>query len=187
MGVATLPPPTRLLSAEEFCEKHGSEFVELIDGIVVETPMPDFNHGTICSWIAYFLNEYVLKFRTGRVATNDSFVKTKSNPDRVRGGDICFLSFNRWPNGESLKGILPVVPEVVFEVRSPSDRDRNVTEKTMEYLQAGVDCVIVIDPDLKSASIHRKSKKPQSISASGTLSIPDLLPGFALSLASLFE
>ena len=187
MAMATLPPPTRFLSAEDFTKAHDGEYVELIDGIVVETPMPDFNHGTICSWIAYYLNQYILLRKNGRVATNDSFVKTKSNPDRVRGGDVCFLSYDRWPKGESLKGILPVVPEIIFEVRSPSDSWRSMTAKAVEYLNADVRVVVLIDPSDQSATIFRSDEKPQTIHADGAMTIPDLLPGFSLPLASLFE
>ena len=187
MASATFPQPTTLLTAEEFVEKHGGEYLELVDGIVVETAMPDFNHGVICNWIAFYLTQYCQTKSIGRVATNDSFVKTRSEPDRVRGGDVCFLSYDRWPKGESLKGLLPVVPEVVFEVRSPSDRNRAVTEKTDEYLRAGVDCVVVVDPDSKSAVVHRPTGVSRTVPAGSQLTILDLLPGFKLPLAPLFE
>ena len=66
--------------------------------------------------------------------------------DSVRGGDVVFYSYTRLPRGPIPEGYLEVVPELVFEVRSPSDRWAKITAKVGEYLDAGVLVACVLDP-----------------------------------------
>jgi len=48
--------------------------------------------------------------------------QTHSNPDTVRGADVNFYSYERLPKGKVPEGFLPVVPDLIVEVRSPSER-----------------------------------------------------------------
>jgi len=85
------------------------------------------------------------------------------------------------------EGLLDVVPELVFEVRSPSDLWTDMIAKMLEYLSAGVSVVVILDPKTKSASVFRPSDRQDVIEADGTLTVPDVLPGFAVPVRSLFE
>ena len=123
----------------------------------------------------------------GRVATNDSWIKTGSNPDTVRGADVCFFSYERLPRGAIPDGLLPVAPDLVVEVRSPTDRWNNIFIKVGEYLGAGVRVVVVLDPASASASVYRLEELQQIFHNSDPLTLPDVLPGFSVVVSRLFE
>ncbi len=93
----------------------------------------------------------------GRTFTNDSGILTKRDPDSVRGADVTYYSYGRVPKSESPIGYPNAVPEIVFEVVSPSNTRRQITVKTGEYLNADVNVVCVVDPPRETAvEIHDK-------------------------------
>src|SRR5262245_46508192 len=119
---------------------------ELVRGRVVEMSLPAPRHGYYCGNICRVVGNHVAAKGLGRVMTNDSGVITERDPDTVRGGDVVYYSYERLARGPLPEGYLNVAPELVFEVRSPSDRWTKITAKVGEYLEAGVLIVCVLDP-----------------------------------------
>lgn len=188
MSTATLPPPTPLMTAEEFLRRHGDERgVELVRGVVRRKAMPGARHGEVCHRIGGEFFVYLKAHPLGHVFTHDTFVRTEQSPVSFRGPDIQFIRYERTPKGTVPVGVPDVPPDLVIEVRSPSDTWKSMTRKALEYLDAEVKVVILIDPDDRTATTFRTDAKPQSIGADGTLTVPDLLPGFAVPMNTLFE
>src|ERR1700721_4172779 len=123
------------MTADEFAQRYAGPQAELIDGIPVELPMPQQQHGKICYRIAMAIGSFVDAKDLGHVTTNDSFVRvpTKDDAERVRGADVCYFSYDRLPKGEMAPGLLSVAPNLVVEVRSPSDAWSVVFTKVGEY------------------------------------------------------
>lgn len=190
------PPATpNLMTAEEFAVRYGGDSVELVRGEVRfkgqretgELQMPFVRHGFVCANLVGFLTEYLRTSQIGRVMCNDSFIRTTSNPESVRGADICFFSFERLPKGPIPDGILPIVPELVAEVKSPSDRWPLIVQKTAEYLDAGVTVVVVVDEATRTALVYRSDMIQTVFRPDQNLAIPDVLPGFSMPVGKLFE
>jgi Uma2 family endonuclease len=181
------PVPRPLLTAEEFARQYGGQRMELVKGVVKEVPVPFPKHGKICGTIAYFLNDVAIKHDCAHVMTNDSFVKTRSNPDTVRGADVSYYSYQRLPKGEVPDGLLPVAPDLVVEVRSESNNWSEVFTKVGEYLGAGVRAVIVLDAISLTASVYRLEEFQQIFHNGDELVVPEVLPGFGVAVRRLFE
>jgi Uma2 family endonuclease len=195
-AVLVSPPPVTtpaspaaipLLTAAEFVAKYENHRVELVKGIVKEMPMATVKHGKICTRLICFLNEYVEKADLGHVVSNDSFVWVRKNPDTVYGGDVCFFSYERLPRGEIPEGLLEAIPELVAEVRSPSNTWTEMILKVLDYLSAGVKVVIVLNPPTKSIAVYRPDNEGDIFRNEQALVIPDLLPGFAVPVQRFFE
>lgn len=188
-AIATPPPMRPVMTLDEFIERHGGDRVEFINGRVVELPMPTRTHGMIVNTTAFYLTQHVIANGLGRVAVNDSFVRvpTPDDPTRVRGADICYFSYTRLPRGVSLDARMDVSPELVVEVKSPTDLWTQVFAKVEEYLSNGVLAVILLDDDSRSASVCRPGPTQQDFQAVDTLTLPDILPGFAVPVARLFD
>lgn len=179
-------PIPRLMSAGEFAERHAGDHVELIDGVVVESPMPFSEHGVLCFQIAFALGNFVIPRDLGRILTNDSFVRTGTNPDRVRGADVAYYSYQRLPKGP-IPSIPEVPPELVVEVRSPSDSWNEVHAKIGEYLRDGVLTALVIDSGTRTIMVCKSLSESQSLGQDDALILPDILPGFTMPVARLFS
>ena len=180
-------PTAPLMSAAEFALRHCGDRVELVKGLVQELPVASQKHGRICLVTGRLMDEHAEKNDLGRITTNDSFVQTKSDPDTTRGADISFYSFERLPKGKIPEGILPMSPDLIVEVRSPSERWNAVFAKVVEYLNAGVRAVIVLDEPTGTASVYRPDELQQIFHNGDALIVPDVLPGFSVPVKRLFE
>ena len=176
-----------LHTAEEFLELVDVEGpVELVRGEIVEMPQPKPRHGQVCFKMAMVLGSYAVE-QYGHVLTNDVCVPTKRNPDTVRGADICFVSYAKVPKGPIADGFLPTPPDLVVEVPSPSDRWKDILEKVVEYLNAGVTVVCVLDPTTETARIYRSDRDEEQLKNGDLVRFDDVLRGFSVSLKQLFE
>jgi hypothetical protein len=80
-----------------------------------------------------------------------------------------------------------VVPELVFEVRSPTDRWGQVTVKVGENFAAGVQIFCVLDPQVEALSVYPADELPRVLTADDELTLPNLLgPGFRLPVRRCF-
>lgn len=188
-AIATPPPQQPVMTLDEFCEKHSGDRVEFINGQVVELPMPQGKHGKISYRVTKALGDFVDANDLGHIAINDSFVRVSApgDPTRVRGVDVSYYSYARIPKGPFPEGLLDVSPELIFEVMSPSDLWTEVFAKVEEYLASGVLAVVVLNTDKRTATVCRPGPTQQDFFAADTLTLPDVLPGFAVPVARLFD
>jgi Uma2 family endonuclease len=179
---------TSLLTAEQFrLLPDGGVPRELVRGRVIEMSLPSPRHGYYCDNVAGILREHIKSRKLGRVVTNDAAVITERDPDTVRGGDVAYFSFLRLPPGPMPEGYLEVVPEIVFEVRSPSDSWTKINGKANEYLLAGVLVVCVLDPKKEAVTVYRDDESPAALKREEDLAFPDLLPEFRVKVGEFFD
>ena len=105
----------------------------------------------------------------------------------MRGADICYFSYERLPRGEMPDGLLSVSPDLIIEVRSPSQGWDEMLTKVAEYLSVDVRAVIVLDMNVRSAAIYRKDEFQQVFDNGDDLTLPDILPGFSVPVRKFFE
>ena len=197
MSIATLPlhdfasrtshsPP--LLTAEEFAELYDGQRVELVNGIVEELPIPkSFLHGVACINAGAAFRAYAKAQDCGVVAGNESWMRTTRSPDSIRGPDVMYVSYTRKSKGTLTNEMIDVSPEVVVEVKSPSDSWPKMLVKANEYLAADVLAVVLINPETRSAMICRSGVSAYKLQATDELALPEILPGFSVNVGSLFE
>lgn len=182
-----LPTPVSLMTAETFCELYENRRAELVKGIVKEVPMPWLEHGKICATWARLLGNYAHERQSAHVMTNDSFIPTRRDPDTVRGMDVCYITYEKLQKGRIPGGMIDVVPELIVEVKSPSETWNQALIKMTEYISVGVMVVIIVDAGTTTASVYRENAFQQIYHADQVLTIPDVLPGFSVRVGSLFE
>lgn len=183
MVVATPPAMT----IDEFMQKHGGETsVDLVRGQVVRYPKAGARHGLVNMNAGSIIRDFVRAHKLGRVMSNDTHIRIAA--DTARGADVCFLSYARYAQERKLPdGVLEVPPELVIEVRSPSDRWAEALAKMLDYIYAGVGVVAILDPKTESASVFRPGERQQIFEKDQTLTLPDVLPGFSVPVAQFFE
>jgi Uma2 family endonuclease len=149
MVVAT--PPT--MTVEEFYKLHGSESnVDLVRGQVVRYPMPGARHGHVCLNAGMVFGQFIRESKLGRVMSNDTLIRISH--DTARGADVCYVGYAKFPRDQKLPdGVLEIAPDLVVEVRSPSDLWTDALGKMLDYLRVGVPAVIILDPKTESATI----------------------------------
>ena len=82
--------------------------------------------------------------------------------------------------------LLPIVPALVIEVRSPSDRTGRLRGKIREYLSSHVRLIWVVDPTESTVMVYRPNMQGLEYTEGQALDGYDVLPGFSLPVAELF-
>ena len=180
--------PGRLLTAEEFFElpKDDGRY-ELVRGRVVRIPPDFFSARMVAMTLATSVTVIVRQHKLDVCGGEAGGVRTRTGPDTVRAPDFTFISTDRLPPGGIPLRWYPIAADLVVEVLSPSDRFVNVLRKVQEYLAAGVRLIWVINPSERSAVVFRPNVPPEIITGDGALDGEDVLPGFRLPLAELWE
>ncbi len=176
----------KLLTAEDLlCMPEDDFRYELLDGVLVKMSPPGALHGSVGGNAHALLWLYLRQHPIGRVF-DEVGVILRRNPDRVRAPDVSFLAAERIPAGGIPRGYLEVVPDLVIEVLSPTDRRREVEEKIHEWLQGGARIVWLLDPDRRTVTVYEGGRPPRVLSESETLTAEPVLPGFSVPVGELF-
>jgi Uma2 family endonuclease len=175
-----------LLTAEEFEKLPDNDVrMELVRGRVIALPLAGFERGAILAQLAPLIRPYLTRNNLGRFVGRVGVILAR-NPDTVRCPDAAYYSFSRIPVGVRPRGFPAVLPELVFEVRSPEDRWNEVMVKVGEYLAAVVN-VVVIDPGPQRVHIFEVTEPPRQLGPADTFELPSLWPGLAFPVADLFD
>jgi len=158
---------------------------ELVNGVIVAEPFPSLLHDRVRRHLERILEGFVLKRELGEIFGEVGFLLTRQ-PDTVRGPDLSFVRKERLA-GIDYEKFFRGAPDLAVEILSPSNRRGEVRAKVADYLNAGCRLVWVIDPKKKTAVAYRTLEMPRRIDAGGKLDGEDVLPGFEIPLASIFD
>ncbi|MGA9922929.1 MAG: Uma2 family endonuclease [Isosphaeraceae bacterium] len=160
---------------------------EVVDGQVVEKKM-SARETEIASILVGLLTSYLRTNRLGKVVGEMLFRISPEN-DLRRRPDVAFVSHARWPFNRRVPKVTPwdMVPDLAIEVISESNSAYEVLEKIHEYFAAGVSRVWVVYPDQAQVYLYASPTQIQVLKIGQELDGGDLLPGFHLPVAALFE
>ncbi len=92
------------------------------------------------------------------------------------------------PDGRVPREPIPeLAPTLPIEVLSQSNTKREMERKLRDYFAAGAELVWYVDPQTQSATVYTSPEGPSRIGPEGELDGGDVLPGFKLSLRTLFS
>jgi Uma2 family endonuclease len=165
----------------------GPVLYELDNGrLVIMTPPGDI-HGAVELNVAAQLKVQGEHRGFGRARSGDVGVVLWRGPDRVVGADAVFIANRSLPIVRSAEGYLETIPDLALEVRSPNDTQAENAAKVRDYLLAGVRVVWVADPEAQTVTVHRAGLEPQVLTVTDTLTIEDVIPGFRMAVADVFQ
>jgi Uma2 family endonuclease len=176
-----------LVTAEQL-ERYSSDDrrSELVEGRIVRRSPVGGEHGHIVVRLIGLLHPYVRTRDLGFVFTEVG-LKLASNPDTVRAPDVAFVRRDRIPTPLP-RGFLHGQADLVIEVLSPEDRPSEVAAKTAAYLDAGVTVVVVVDPERREITSHRRLSPPVlAVSPDDVIDVGDVIPDFAFHVGDVFD
>ena len=177
---------TRLVTGEELAATGDLSRCELIEGrIAPKSPTGD-KHGSYEGNFYAALRAFAQMRRLGKVRVGEVGIYTGRQPDTVRGADVLFISNERYAQKKS-SSYLDVAPELVVEILSPGDSWSEVMQKLREYFAIGVRLVWVADPQVRCVYAYRSLTDVREFAENDELPGDELLPGFAVKVAALFE
>ena len=129
-------------------------YLELIDGVEVRKAMPMMRHGLLQGEMWRILRDWADS--RGAVGT-EIRVWLSDSPATPTSlvPDLAFLSYDRLRGLSEEEQQRPrFAPDVCVEIRSPSDRDRNVARKIELYLERGALVVLDVIPKRREIIAH---------------------------------
>jgi Uma2 family endonuclease len=85
-----------------------------------------------------------------------------------------------------IKGFIRVVPDLVIELRSPSDKLNYLQAKMQEYQRLGVRLGLLINPQDRQLEIYRLRQTVEVFESPLSVDCGDLMPGFMLDLSKIW-
>ena len=106
----------------------------------------------------------------------------------VRSPDVAWVRRDRLARlaPAERQGFLPVCPDFVVELLSPSDSRPALERKMEEYRENGARLGWLIDPDRRRVTIYRAAGGMERRERPASVTGEEVLPGFALSLSAIW-
>jgi Uma2 family endonuclease len=104
-----------------------------------------------------------------------------------RSPDVAWVRKERWEalTREQRRKLVPLCPDFLVELLSPSDDVEEQRAKMREYLANGASLGWLVDPDRRSVEIYRPGGVVEQLADARAVSGEPLLPGFVLDLEAI--
>ena len=168
--------------------------IELREGKLIIMSPSDGVSGAVGARFSRLLANWVYEQNSGEVLDSSTGFRLPNGD--LLSPDVSFVSRNRLKRVS--RTYLSVVPELIVEIKSSSDRVRELEKKIALFLSQGVQVGILIDPDKQVVSVYRpaglsinddgEAVLPQhtTLRDGDTLTIPELFPGWEISIDNLW-
>ncbi len=107
----------------------------------------------------------------------------------VRAPDASWLKLERWEalTPQQKQKFLPLCPDFVVELLSPTDSLKQTRLKMQEYIANGARLGWLIDTKTRRVEIYRPDRTVEFLENPVTLSGEDVLPGFVLDISTVLN
>ena len=135
--------------------------------------------------IAYQLQGWSRKNNLGKAFDSSTGFKLPNGANR--SPDASWITIEKWESltAEQRRKFLPLCPDFVLELRSPTDSLKKIREKMQEYIENGARLGWLINVEARQVEIYRQGKDVEILQAPTTLSGEDVLPGFIFDLTTI--
>jgi Uma2 family endonuclease len=167
-------------------EKIQSEFpdyrMELVDGEIIVTSPSGYESDEVASSFSGQLYNWVKPRKLGRVTgAGAGFNLPNAN---TRAPDVSFVLAERLRI--SPRSFADITPDLMVEVKSPTDSLKKLREKIQEFLTVGTQIGILINPENHTLEIYRLNQDAVVLTDGAVLTLPDLLPGWEMAVSELW-
>ena len=163
---------------------HGNRPVELTDGFIEELPMPTDVHQTILSFLHALFRGWILP--RGGVAVF-SALRMRVREGKFREPDLLLLRDRSDPRRRNRYWL---GADLVVEVVSPDDPDRDLVEKRADYAEAGIPEYWIADPRDETLTVfvlRGEAYVEHGRHVRGEVAASVLLEGFAADVSAVFD
>jgi Uma2 family endonuclease len=172
----------------DFCQTNREWRIErTAEGDVLIMPPTAGETGNQNAFVTTSLTTWALQNGTG-VSFDSSTGFTLPNR-ATRSPDAAWVKRSRLAllTSEQKKRFLPLCPDFVIELRSPSDHLKTLQDKMQEYIENGALLGWLLDTPNRRVYVYRPGRAVECLENPSTISGDPELPGFVLDLATIWE
>ena len=157
--------------------------MELVNGEIIVMSPSGYESDEVAIETARQLGNWVRPRKLGRV-TGSSAGFLLPNAD-TRAPDVSFVLAERLR--KSPRSFAELTPDLMVEVKSPSDSLTKLREKIDGFLSLGTRVGILIHPEQRWVEVRRTGQAPMRLHDGDILTVPDLLPGWEVKVEELWS
>ncbi|ABA20267.1 Protein of unknown function DUF820 [Trichormus variabilis ATCC 29413] len=180
---------------EQLQAEHPEWQMELVDGSILVMGPSDYISEEIGVEFARQLANWVRPRKLGRVTGSsagfilprletENGIEADIEKRNLRAPDVSFVRAERLKI--SKRDFVELVPDLMVEIKSKSDHIKPLEEKIQLFLQLGCTVGILIDPDKLTLTVYRINQEPVILQNNDKLTLPDLLPGWELTVSEIW-
>ena len=83
-------------------------------------------------------------------------------------------------------GLIPIVPDLVIELRSATDSLSTMKTKMEQYQRVGVQLGLLVDPKNKQVTIYKPGHDPEVLEDPKLIDCNQVMPGFMLDMSKVW-
>jgi Uma2 family endonuclease len=164
-------------------EKLGDDYrLELVGGEIVVMSPSSYESDEIASEFSAQLRNWVRPRQIGRVTGAGAGFTLSDNS--IRAPDVSFVRAERLRS--SPRSFAELAPDLMVEVKSPSDSLNSLQDKIRQFLEQGTQVGILINPEQRWLQVYRAGQDSLILRDGDVLTLPDLLPGWELQVSELW-
>ncbi len=180
---------------EQLQAEHPDWQMELVDGKIIVMGPSDYESEEIIAELVRLLGNWVRPRKLGRVTgssagfivpslDSENVSNGSTNSRNLRAPDVSFVKAEKLK--KTKRDFVELVPDLMVEVKSKSDRVKPLEEKIKLFLLLGSVVGILIDPDQRTLKVYRLNQDPITLKNDDKLTLPELLPGWELIVSELW-
>ncbi len=167
---------------EKLQTQHPDLKFELVDGDILIMSPSDYCSEEVGGELLRLLANWVKPRKLGRV-TGSSAGFIMPNGDLL-APDVAFVSADKLR--ESPRSYAEIVPDLVVEIKSSTDKIKKLTRKIERFIELGVSVAILVDPDKHLVTVYRPNAEAVELGDDDKLTLPNLLPGWEVQVRELW-
>jgi len=163
---------------------HGRRRVEFTDGRIEELPMPTFTHQAVLAFLHALFRAW-LKPRGGLAMF--SGLRMRVREGKYREPDLLLLRDRSDPRNQDRFWL---GADLVAEVVSPDDPDRDLVEKCLDYAETGIPEYWIVDPrdeTITVLALEGAAYIEHATHARGGTATSPSLEGFTADVSAVFD
>jgi Uma2 family endonuclease len=169
---------------QHFQAQHPDHRLELVDGEIIIMSPCGLESDEVAAEIIAQLRNWVRPRKLGRIAASSAGYILPNASEDVRAPDASFIRADRLKR--TTNEFAQLVPDLMFEVASKSDRPEKLRSKIRTFLELGTQVGILVDPRIHTLEIHHAGQEAIVLRDGDVLTLPELLPGWEMEVASIW-
>ena len=154
--------------------------LELVEGKIIVMSPSCYESDEVAFRVGAKLWNWVDPRQLGRITGSSAGFKLAN----TRAPDVSFIRAERLP--QSPRGYATIPPDLMVEVKSPTDDTAELRDRIDEFLDQGTVVGLLVNPEDQTVEIRRSKQLPIVLNNNDILTLPDVLPGWQVPVYELW-